>query len=393
MNKNLDPIKHLVEKIYPSFSDLEQRIKKGNFRIYYGIDPTGPIVHLGHAVPLRVLAYLQQMGCEIVLLFGDFTASIGDPSGRDKTRTVLDRAIIAENVSTYKDQIEKILDTEKAEIRYNSEWYDEGNSTGSLESLLKLGLEFTAAQLWERDMFQERQKSGQGVTLTEFLYPVLQANDSVMLSADAEIGGSDQIFNMLRGRDLSKRKIEKDKIIIATKLLVGTDGRKMSKSYNNHIALTDSPQEMFGKLMSVKDELIAEYFELAAIHLVDEKLAEFIKINPREAKAQMAREVVELYWSSEQAVNAEFEFNNRFREGKLPDDIIEVPTSLNGEQLLSSYLVDVGLAQNKSEATRLINQGGVRVDGVQIVNPLAVISVSNGMLLQVGKRKIVKIKL
>lgn len=393
MNKNLDPIRHLIEKIYPSFRDLEERIKKGNFRIYYGIDPTGPIVHLGHAVPLRVLAYLQQLGCEIVLLFGDFTASIGDPSGRDKTRTVLDRAIIAENVSTYKDQIAKILDTEKAEIRYNSEWYDEGKNAGSLESILKLGLEFTAAQLWERDMFQERQKAGQGVTLTEFLYPVLQANDSVMLNADAEIGGSDQIFNMLRGRDLSKRKLEKDKIVIATKLLVGTDGRKMSKSYNNHIALTDSPQEMFGKLMSVKDELISEYFELAAIHPVDEELAKFIKLNPRDAKAQMAREVVELYWSTEQAVNAEFEFNNRFREGKLPDDIIEVPTSLKGEQLLSSYLVDVGLTQNKSEATRLISQGGVRVDGAQITNPLAVISVSDGMLLQVGKRKIVKIKL
>ncbi len=393
MSKNLNPIKQLIDTVYPSVDALDERLKKGNFRIYYGIDPTGPVVHLGHAVPLRVLAYLQQMGAQVVLVFGDFTAMIGDPTGRDKTRSVLDRAIIEQNVSTYKDQIAKILDVDRAEIKYNSKWYGDADKAGSLEFLLDLGKDFTASQLWERDMFQERQQKGEGVTITEFLYPVLQAYDSVALEVDGEVGGTDQTFNMLRGRDLSKRKLGKDKIVITTKLLVGTDGRKMSKSFENHIALTDKPSEMFGKLMSVKDELIGEYFELAGMRSVDEELSAFIKENPREAKAQMAREVVELYWSSEQAINAEFEFNNRFRDGQLPDEILEAPTSLAGEQLLGAYLVDVGLAKNKSEASRLISQGGVKVDGVTIANPLAVITASDGMLLQVGKRKFVKVRI
>lgn len=390
--KNLDQLKHLIDTVYPSWDLFAKKISGKKLRIYYGIDPTGPIVHLGHAIPLRILALLQQMGHHIILLFGDFTARIGDPTGRDKSRTAIDRILIEENVKTYESQIDKILDTKKAEIRFNSEWYDQGKSAGSLESLLELGKEFTAAQLWERDMFQERQKTGQGVTITEFLYPMFQAYDSLMLEADVEVGGTDQTFNMLKGRDLVARKLSKEKLVVTTKMLVGTDGRKMSKSFNNYIGLTNSADEMFGKLMSVKDELVSTYFELAALRSIDEDLKNFIASNPRDAKAQMAREVIALYWSTEEALNAERKFNEQFKEGKMPEDIIEVPTSLKGEQLVSTYLCDLGLAKNKSEAARLISQGGVKVDGVAITDPLAVISPTNGIIFKVGKRKFVKIK-
>lgn len=390
--KNLDQLKHLIDTVYPSWDYFAKKINGKKLRVYYGIDPTGPIVHLGHAIPLRILALLQGMGHQIIILFGDFTARIGDPTGKDKSRTPLERILIEQNVKTYELQIDKILNTKQAEIRFNSEWYDEEKPAGSLESLLELGKEFTVAQLWERDMFQERQKAGQSVTITEFLYPMFQAYDSLMLDADIEIGGTDQTFNMLRGRDLVARKNGKDKMVVTTKMLVGTDGRKMSKSFSNYIGLTEDADEMFGKLMSVKDELLPVYFELAGLRILDEDLKAFIASNPREAKAQMAREVIALYWSTEDALNAERKFNDQFKDGKLPEEIIEIPTSLKGENLISSYLCDVGLASNKSEARRLIEQGGVRVDGVVITNPLAAISAKDNMILQVGKRKFVKIK-
>ncbi|MBI2589996.1 tyrosine--tRNA ligase [Candidatus Berkelbacteria bacterium] len=383
-----------ADKIYPSKDRLVRTLKARSLRIYFGADPTAPFLHLGHTVPLKILRELQEQGHRVVVLFGDFTTLIGDPSGRDQSRPTLDEQAIATNLLTYREQVLKILDPKKTEFRSNSEWYLNPRSSGALREFLRLGLNFTAAQLWERDLFQERQKKGQPVSLTEFIYPVLQAYDFIALEADAQVGGTDQTFNMLAGRDLAKKLGKGEKFVITTQLLRGTDGHKMGKSFNNFIALTDAPNEMYGKLMSVRDELLPEYFMLAVgIDPNASKVRTLIDANPREAKAKMAYEVVAFYHGADRALMAQKAFDQQFQAKELPGEIENRTPSVTGNEKLAFYLVDLDLATSKTEAGRLIEQGGVKVDGAVIADLHALITPHDGMLIQVGKRHFVRIKL
>lgn len=392
MNNKLH-FEHLIDKIYPSRAALEKALLKP-LTIYHGIDPTGSTIHIGHAVVLRLLKHLQEMGHKVIILIGDFTALIGDPTGRDAGRKMLSEQQIIENLSNYKEQLFKILDPTKTEISFNSQWYSGSGNMSTLRAFLELGKEFTAAQLWERDLFQERQKKGNPVSLTEFIYPVLQAYDSVELAVDLEVGGTDQTFNMLRGRDLISRKLGKEKFVITTKLLSGIDGRKMSKSYDNYVGLIDSPEEMFGKLMSIADKLLEEYFALAAdIDPLHKGIRALIKKDPRSAKVKMAREVVALYHGIQAADLAEFAFDRLFKEKALPTDVIEVKPHSSSNQYVVDLLVDLGLASSRSEAFRFIIQNGVRIDNTVITDRFAQITPYDGMVINVGKRKFVKIKL
>lgn len=383
-----------IDTIYPSAGAFEQARSTKKLRIYFGIDPTADQIHLGHACALRVLRQFQEQGHHIVLLFGDFTARIGDPSERDKTRPVLAESEIQANVNHYLEQVKLVLDVTKTEIRLSSEWYADPKRSGLLAWLFEIGREFTAAQLWERDMFQERQAKGAPVTISEFLYPVLQAYDSVELKADAELGGTDQTFNMLAGRDLVKRLQHREKFVITTKLLTGTDGRKMSKSYGNAIGLTDSPTEMYGRLMSVRDELMPEYFALAlGVDPADSELSGLITNSPRAAKAKLALEVVTLYHGVEAGQAAAEAFDRQYRDHELPNELPTRTPTITNQERLTFYLVDLGLAASKTEAARLITQQAVKVDGEPITDQFAVITPYDGMVIQVGKRHIIRLEL
>lgn len=361
-------------------------------RIYFGIDPTGAHIHIGHGSTLRLLRTLQDQGHTIIFLFGDFTAQVGDPTGRSSERVPLSREAVRAHMETYLAQIAGILDIAKVEVRENSEWYEDPRRSAHISHLLTLGTHVTAAQLWERDMFQERQKAAQPVTLTEFIYPLLQANDSIELSVDAELGGTDQTFNMLLGRELVKKMKQREKFVLTAKLLTGTDGRKMSKSYNNAVWITDAPSEMFGKLMSIADDLLPEYCALAAgIDPEDVAIASLIKDDPRAAKAKMAYEVVAFYHGAEAAELASRGFDAQFRDGQRPAEIPTGWPSVSGQERLTFFLVDLGLVASKAEAARLISQGAVRVDDVVIGDQFAVLTPREGMVIQVGKRQFLKL--
>ena len=380
-----------VDRIYPTDTAFATAAERP-LRVYFGIDPTAAAIHIGHGSVLRALRHLQEAGHTIVFLFGDFTARIGDPTGRNKERVPLTRDEVQVNMTTYLKQIAVILDIAKIEIRENSEWYDSSKRAASLGHLLELGKYFTAAQLWERDMFQERQKSAQPVTLTEFIYPVLQANDSVELNADVEIGGTDQTFNMLAGRDLVRKLKQKEKFVVTTRLLSGTDGRKMSKSFDNAIWVTDSPEQMYGKLMSIPDALLPEYCALAAgIDPEERELKSLISQQPRAAKAKMGYEVVAFYHGAEAAERASRAFDRQFQDGEQPEVMDERWPSVNAQERLTFFLVDLGLTSSKAEAARLIQQGAVHVDGVVISDQFAVLTPVTGMVIQVGKRHYVRL--
>lgn len=395
-----------ADTVYPSRAAFVGAAKKKPLTVYLGIDPTGAVLHLGHAVVLRILRELQEQGHSIVFLIGDFTAMVGDPSGRDTSRPMLSDAELQANVATYKEQVCKLLDPKRTSFRHNSEWLDDPKDMGSLKHFMRtVGVHFTAAQLWERDMFQERQRKGAPVTLTEFMYPVLQGYDFIALKADVQVGGTDQTFNMLAGRDLAKKLGESDpsspkattghgKFVITAKLLRGTDGRKMSKSFDNYIGLTAAPADMYGKLMSVRDELLPEYFALAVGVDPDEpELRELIATKPRDAKAKMAYEIVAFYHGAQAATQAELAFTAQFRQGQVPSEMVEVSPSVRTEEKLAFYLVDLGLATSMSDATRLIQGGGVRVDGTAITDPHARLTPHDGMAINVGKRRYVRVKL
>lgn len=381
-----------LDSVYPSPKQFEELKHSKKLRVYTGVDLTGPTVHIGHASTLRVLRRFQDEGHQVIFLFGDFTAMVGDPTGKDKQRPVLTQGQVEENKASYLGQLAKILDMDSLEIRSNSEWYLDSNRAGSLMKFLPIARQVTAAQLWERDMFQERQANGQPVTLSEFIYPVLQAYDSVELDVDLEVGATDQTFNMLAGRDLVKKITGKDKYVLTTKLLRGTDGRKMSKSFSNYIGVTDSAGDMFGKLMSVNDGLLPEYFALAAgIDPEQDQIKSLITNDPREAKARMATEVVTFYHGSGQAESARRSFDNQFKDGNRPDDLTLAKPSSFDDQKVVDLLVDLKLASSKSEASRLINQGGVKIDDLLIKDQFAVVKPVKGMVVQVGKRRYLKI--
>ncbi len=361
-------------------------------RIKFGVDPTRPDIHIGHAVVLRQLRQFQDLGHTVIFLIGDYTTKIGDPSGKSKTRPVLDDTEIAANAKTYLDQVGQILDIKKAEIRYNSEWL----SKLSFADLLKLGSNFSVAQLIERDDFKNRLESGIELSLHELLYPVMQAYDSVALQADVEFGGNDQLFNLMAGRALQKKLGQNPQIVFVSELLVGTDGsKKMSKSLDNYIALTDEPLEMYGKVMSIPDNLIGPYYKLCT-EIAEEQIEALVKTlaagaNPRDSKASLAREIVRMYHGEDSALNAEAAWNNQFRDGAMPKEIDEFKIS-NTHMPLIDVLIKSEMATSKSEARRLIEQGGVKLDGtVQLLESKPVFA--DGDILQVGKRRYLKLRI
>jgi len=363
---------------------LEKKLKSGKqLRVKFGIDPTGSDLHIGHAVPLRKLKQFQELGHKVILLIGDYTAMIGDPSGRDKTRPILNEKDVRQNMKTYIAQAAKVIDIKKVEVRYNSEWYGKPNFT---HLLMDLTSRITVARVLERDDFQKRIKEGSDIQMQEMMYPLLQGYDSVALKADMELGGSDQKFNLLMGRKVQKRYDQPEQDIITVPLLEGIDGeKKMSKSYGNYIALPDNPEDMFGKIMSIPDVLILKYFELATDVLMDE--VKNIVADPMNAKKRLAREIVAMYHSDEAAKKAEENFVKTFSKKETPDEIKEV--AVKSKNILD-VLVEVGFCSSKGEARRNILQGGVTVSG-EVVKDFN-FEVKTGEIIKKGKRYFVKVK-
>ncbi len=376
-------------------SEVEQALKLGKpLRIYLGVDPSGPMIHLGHAVILRKMQILQKMGHKLIFLIGDFTGMIGDPTDRNAVRQPLTREQVLENAKTYQQQIEKFLDfggNNPVEVRFNSEWSD----ALSFRDLIGLSANFTVQQLLERDMFQRRLSDQKPIGLHEFLYPVVQGYDAVMLDADMQLGGTDQTFNMLQGRQLMKSMKGKTQMVITFALLEGTDGRKMSKSFNNVINITDEPNDMFGKVMSLRDDLIVQYFTLAtdvSMEVVAKWEAKLEDgLNPRDAKVALGKEIVSLYYDAETSENAYKNFEQVFVKNEMPDEIPEIEV-LDKNWPLAELLHQTGLVTSKTDGRRMIEQGGVKVDGAVIGEREATVRPKRGMVVQVGKRKFIKIK-
>ncbi|MDR3274798.1 MAG: tyrosine--tRNA ligase [Endomicrobium sp.] len=367
-----------------SIEELEKKLESGKkLRIKMGVDPTAPDLHLGHTVPIGKLKTFQDLGHQVIFLIGDFTARIGDPSGRSETRPVMTDEQIKANIKTYTDQVFKILDRNKTEIAYNSKWLKELGVKG----LLNLAAKSTVAQMLVRDDFKKRYLDDRPISIVEFLYPLLQAYDSVALDADVELGGNDQKFNLLLGREIQRDYGFKDvQIVITMPLLEGTDGiKKMSKSYNNYIALNDSPKDMFGKIMSISDELMYRYYEL----LTQTDLNVVKNMHPKDAKSALALEIVERYYTKEAALQAKEEFNKVFAKKNIPNEIKKY--SIKDVNIkLSDLLFQSGMVSSRNEAKRIIAQGGVKMDLKKVKEDFVVKS-ENSFILQIGRRKFVKI--
>lgn len=372
---------------------LEIAAKEGRgLRIKYGADPSAPDIHLGHVVGLNKLREFQDMGHTVVFIIGDFTGMIGDPSGKSATRPALSKEQVLENAESYKKQVFKILDPEKTEVRFNSEWLGDMK----FEDVIRLSAHVTVAQLLARDDFSKRYNANQPISLVEFLYPLVQAYDSVMVEADVELGGTDQLFNLLLGRELQKVYGQYPQCVMTLPLIEGLDGvQKMSKSLNNYVGIDESPKEMYGKVMSIGDDLMWRYFEYIA-QVPANKVAEwredvqFGKIHPREMKDVLAKRIVARFHSSEEAGQASSEFIKIFRNKNLPDDMPEV--KLPAEEIgLINLVVTAGFAPSNGEARRLIQQGGVRIDDEQMKNVRGAIVPEDGMILKVGKRKFARL--
>lgn len=388
-----------VSDIVPLKALKEKLDRQVPLRIKLGADPTAPDLHVGHAVPLRKLRQLQDLGHQVVLIIGDATALIGDPSGRNSTRPQLTRQTIEENAATYVQQVEKILDPSKTEIVWNSEWIYKLD----LQGLLELTSNFTVARILERDDFHNRYTNQQPISLHEFLYPTLQAYDSVAVKADVEIGGQDQLFNLLAGRELMEKMGMEPQVCLTLPLLEGTDGvHKMSKSYGNYIGLTDEPSDMFGKVMSIPDELMIRYYRLASTAPVSEvdELEQGLAagtVHPNKAKRALARNIVEAYHGADAAAEAEASFDKVFKSHDIPDDVkeYEVEFKLNDDGLvyLPALMNELGLISSASEGRRLIDNGGIKVEREALpaksynLEPQKL----DGAVLQVGKRKFAKL--
>lgn len=388
-----------VDSIVPK-EDLLKKLKRGEpLNIKLGVDPTAPDIHIGHAVPLRKLRQFQDLGHRVTLIIGDGTALIGDPSGRNSTRPQLTREQVNANAQTYVDQAFKILDKEKTDLVHNADWILDLK----MEDILGLLSKFTVARILERDDFSNRYHSNQPISLHEFIYPVMQAYDSVVIKADVELGGRDQLFNLLAGRELMEKMGMEPQVALTLPLLEGTDGvQKMSKSYGNYIGLTDEPSDMFGKVMSIPDELMVKYFRLASTMPVDEvdRIEEGLKndeLHPNKIKRQLARNIVAAYYDEQTAADAEGQFDQVFKNHEVPDDIPECSVDLTpndeGKVYLAKLLAEADLASGTGEARRLIDGGGVKINGETVpakqynVDPSALA----GATLQVGKRKFVKL--
>lgn len=381
-----------VENVYPSRDFLAARLKEGNrLTIYLGIDPTGPTLHLGHAINLRKLKLFQELGHKVILLIGDFTGMIGDPTDKSATRKMLTREQVLENAKLYQEQASKFISFEgnnAAELKYNSEWLGKM----SFGEVVELASHFTVQQMLERDMFEKRIGEGKPVHLHEFLYPLMQGYDSVAMDVDGEIGGNDQTFNMLAGRDLMKEMKNKEKFVITMKLLTDPTGKKMGKSEGNMITLLDSADEVFGKVMSWTDEMIDGGFEiLTEISKEEVVVIKKENLNPRDQKARLAFEVVKIFHSEVAAKQAQEDFDKMFRDKEVPEEVVEHKLSSHPMTIID-VLVEVGLAASKSDARRLIDGGGVKMNKEVVGSYEAVVEPGvEGVLIQKGKRGFVKV--
>lgn len=398
INEQMDIIRRGAVEIIPEGEMVQklERSKKENkpLNIKLGCDPTRPDLHIGHSVVLRKLAQFQQCGHTAILIIGDFTTLIGDPSGRNTTRPPLSMEEIKENAVSYFEQASKILDEEKTKIVYNSEWLGKMN----FEDVIRLASKYTVARMLERDDFTNRYKNGVPISMHEILYPLAQAMDSVAINSDVELGGTDQKFNLLVGRDIQREHGMEPQVIITMPLLVGTDGvEKMSKSYDNYIGINENAKDIFGKTLSIPDTLISNYFELATdipseeLKAIEKSLKDPDK-NPRDIKRQLARTLVEMYVSAEAAKNAEEEFDKVFVNKGIPDEIPEYnPGSGVNEMGLLELIVKVKFAPSNGEARRLVQQGGVTIDGEKVSDPKSSVSFDAEKILKVGKRKFIKL--
>jgi tyrosyl-tRNA synthetase len=375
-------------------SEVEAKLRRGKpLRIKLGLDPTAPDIHLGHTVVLNKLRQMQDLGHQVIFLIGDFTSMIGDPSGRNATRPPLTREQIEANAKTYHAQASKVLDPERTEIRYNSEWSEPLGAAG----MIKLAAHWTVARMLERDDFAKRFKGNQPIAIHEFLYPLMQGYDSVALKADIELGGTDQKFNLLVGRELQRTYGQEAQCILTMPLLAGLDGvEKMSKSKDNYIGIDEPPREMFGKLMSISDALMWRYFELLSFRSLEDiaALREACEQgrNPRDAKVMLAQEIVARFHSPAAAAAALAEFDARFKGGALPDDMPEFTLDSGGAGLPVAQLAkQAGVVDSTSEALRLIQQRGLKIDGAVVADKGLVIGAGTRVVIQAGKRRFARV--
>ena len=376
--------------------ELVDKLKQGRpLRVKAGFDPTAPDLHLGHTVLINKLRQFQELGHEVLFLIGDFTGMIGDPTGKSATRPPLTEDEVQQNAKTYQEQIFKILDKDKTKVMFNSEWMSKMSSA----DMIKLAASSTVARMLERDDFSKRYKSGQSIAIHEFLYPLIQGYDSVAMQADVELGGTDQKFNLLMGRQLQEQAGQKPQVVLTMPILEGLDGvQKMSKSLNNYIGINDAPKDMFGKIMSISDDLMWRYFELLSFRPMDEIEAFKQDIangkNPRDVKFLLAEEIIERFHSKEEAVAAREGFIAQFAKNKIPDDIPELSFTTDDEGYpIANLLKDAGLCASTSEAMRMIQQGAVKIDGEKVTDKSTRIQSGTEGVFQVGKRKFAKIKI
>ena len=376
--------------------ELRNRLESGQpLRVKVGFDPTAPDLHLGHTVLLNKMRQFQQLGHQVIFLIGDFTGRIGDPSGRNATRPALDDEAVLANAQTYKEQVFKVLDRDTTEVRFNAEWFGEMSAV----ELIRLASRQTLARMLERDDFAKRYKEQQPIALHEFLYPMVQGYDSVALECDVELGGTDQKFNLLMGRELQKGNGQKPQIVITMPLLEGLDGvQKMSKSLNNYVGVSDEPDEMFGKLMSIPDSIMWRYFDLLS-KKSNEQISELKAsveqgVNPRDIKYELGLEIVETYHGAAAAVSAKEAFIARFRQGQLPEDLATVEIAVGSEgKAIANILVEAGLTSTTSESYRMVKQGAVKIDGERVEDGKLSLAGGAEFIMQVGKRRIARVSL
>ncbi|MEM0516439.1 tyrosine--tRNA ligase [Pseudoalteromonas sp. YIC-827] len=377
--------------------DLVERLKSGKkLRIKAGFDPTAPDLHLGHTVLINKMKTFQDLGHEVIFLIGDFTGMIGDPTGKNVTRKPLTREDVLANAETYKEQVFKILDPEKTTIAFNSQWMENLGTAG----MIKLAAKQTVARMLERDDFKKRYANGQAIAIHEFLYPLVQGWDSVALEADVELGGTDQRFNLLMGRELQKDEGQKPQTVLMMPLLEGTDGvQKMSKSLGNYIGITDSPEDMFGKIMSISDDLMWRYYELLSALSLEQVEALKADVangtNPRDIKIALAKEIITRFHDEQAAQQAHDDFTQRFSKNALPDDIEEQTLDCaDAEMMITALLKDANLVASTSEAIRMIKQGAVKIDGeTKVDDSKLMIAKGTTAVYQVGKRRFAKVTL
>ena len=395
MQDDLALIKRGTDEILTE-SDLKKKLESGKqLIIKAGFDPTAPDLHLGHTVLLNKLRHFQDLGHKVIFLIGDFTGQIGDPSGKNKTRPTLDKKELIKNAKTYEKQVFKILKKDLTEVRFNSEWCNELGAAG----LISLASKYNVARMLERDDFNKRYNANQSIAVHEFLYPLVQGYDSVALKADIECGGTDQKFNLLVGRELQRSYNQEPQVVLTVPILEGLDGtNKMSKSLNNFIAIDEQPDEMFGKIMSISDELMWRWFEL--LSFIPENEISILKkevdngANPRDIKFLLAEELVDRFHEKGEGSNCKQKFLERFQKGAMPSDIKEVDIDIENETiLLTNLLKTVEMTSSTSEAMRLIKQGGVKIDSEKVSDTKLEIKKGSEAVYQVGKRKFLHIKI